>query len=628
MVGVGPLRPVILMAALALPVAASAAVEVFAIGGALRPWEAWGTLDALDTQADPGWLQPRRTSAAVNILNELYAKGQLYAGQDPPRGSGYRAGQDGRIWSLNIPVTENQTLFRLADGLDDTLAFDYFDRLASNAGVSIVVDLGIPFPVDEVSFYPLDFASHVDLFVRGYELYGNDGRPQSVDPRGDPAFRLLHAEAANADVVVRDRGFAPQHLRYIRLRITSPQAFELDQLEIRGEGFVRQAAYTTQIIDLGDLANLGRLLWRSEEDVGSALQVRSRVGRDRTTLIYHQIDELGQEVPLAMATDEESRQVYEALPTAAQGSIREDTENWTLWSAPYDSSGQPVMATGPGRFIQLRLSLETRVTEGRARVDSLAFELSRPTMARRVVGRIWPREEVDLGGVETFSYTVAPIVASQDIGYDTVELDTPSSTTLRQVVVRGREVPEEDYEVRAERDRLRVRLLDPADRVATDGDSMTLTFDTRVLVYGTVFGGRVSASWREDLLPQAIEEAELGDLGVLGSERSLGRVLGPVRAEPPVFTPNDDGVNDTVTMRFQVAQVIGAAPLRVEIHNLSGRFVAALLHGEVESGSFDVPWDGTDSRGQLVPPGIYLVRLTLDGDFDDFVRSGVVAVAY
>ncbi|MFC1526334.1 hypothetical protein ACFL6X_05945 [Candidatus Latescibacterota bacterium] len=240
---------------------ARADTELLAIGGGERPWEDWGTLDAIDWQSLPGWIQPRRTTADVNILHDMYANGQLYAGKSQPVGIGFRPGQDGRIWSINIPVAQNRTLFLLADGLQDTVAFDYFDRLASNAGVAIEVDLGIPFPVNEIAFYPLQFGSHVDLFVKGYELYANDGSPDRVDERGEPIYSLLSAVAANADMVVRNQAFSPQHVRYIKLRLTSPQAFELDQLEIRGEGFVRRAGFQSEIIDLGDLANLGRMLW-------------------------------------------------------------------------------------------------------------------------------------------------------------------------------------------------------------------------------------------------------------------------------------------------------------------------------------------------------------------------------
>ena len=95
------------------------------------------------------------------------------------------------------------------------------------AGVSITVDLGIPYPIRRIEFYPLDFGRHVDLFMKGYELQASDGSPQSTDARGEPVFTLLSAVPDNALQVVQDTSFVPQHLRYLRLVSTSAQPFEM-----------------------------------------------------------------------------------------------------------------------------------------------------------------------------------------------------------------------------------------------------------------------------------------------------------------------------------------------------------------------------------------------------------------
>lgn len=615
-------------AAAFLPEPAGAEIQRFAIGSERTPWAVWGTFDAIDDQQAPGWIQPKRTSLEANILNELYKNGQLYAGMNPPE-KAFRLGEDGRIWSVNIPVTENRNLLLLADGLADTIAFDYFNRLASNAGVAIVVDLGVPFPVSEVSFYPLDFGAHVDLFVKGYELYANDGSPAAIDEHGEPIFSLLDAVPVNQDVVVRSDRFVPQHMRYLKFRATSPQAFEMDQLEIRGEGYVRRAAFTSQIIDLGDIANLGRISWSAVEEPGSRLTIQTRTGRDQTTLIYHKISELeGVEEELKGNTDEENQQLYEALPEVARGSIAEDTENWTPWSVPYDSSGQALSTTGPRQFVQLRAILESGVTTGRTRLDSLAFEFSRPTMGRRVVAQIEPRLDVDLGSLQTFTYTIRPDIGANDIGFDTVELLTPTLASVASVEIRGRTIPPEDYDLRREENLLSVHLRKPEDRITSSEDEVEIVFATHVLVYGTVFEGRVSARWQGDLLPQLIEERRVGDLTVRGSAVSLGRVLGETAVAPPIFTPNGDGTNDAAEIVFQLFQVIGEAPLQVQVYDLSGRLVATLLDRPSESDTYRLAWDGTDSRGRLVPPGLYLYRVSLAGDAAKFARTGWVGVVY
>ena len=580
----------LLMGVFALLAAARAEAEIrrFAIGNDARPWEEGGILDAIDTKSRAGWIQPRRTIREINLLQDLYDKGQLYVSQKPSAESGYRPGEDGRIWSLNIPVTENKNLFRLADGLSDTLAFDYFDRLVSNAGVSIIVDLGIPFPVSEISFYPLSFGKHIELFVRGYQLFATDGSPDKLDSRGEPIFTpldLLDAVPANVDVVVRNSDFTPRHIRFIKLRITAPDAFELDQFEIRGEGAVRQATFTSEIIDAGDLANFGRIFWGAEEDPGLRLSMQTRIRRD-------------------------------------------DTGEWTQWSAPYDSSGQELAATGPGQFIQLRASFDARVPTARTALDSLAFEFSRPVLAREIAGRIAPREDVDLGTEQRFTYAVLADVNASDVGFDTVELATPAWASLQEVRIAGRVLPEDAYAVQSEKNLLILRLLNPEDRIESSEDVLELDFDTTVLIYGTIFAGRVSASWEADLLPQLVEEENTGALSVLGSESSLGLVLGPTAARPPVFTPNGDGINDRTMIEFRISQVIGVAPLQVRVYDLAGRFMATLLDRPSGSDSFRLEWDGRDQAGRTVPPGIYVYRVELEGDVETFARTGMVGIVY
>jgi len=559
-------------------------IEDFVIGNRYRAWEDWGTLDAIDSEALSGWIQPRRTTSEVNILEELHRNGHLYASQKPSSSSGYTPGEDARIWSLNIPVTENENLLRLADGLSDTLAFDYFDRTSSNSGVSIVVDLGIPFPVDEIGFYPLSFGSHIERYVRGYELYVSDGSPDNVDERNEPIFSLLDAVPTNVDVVVRNRRFPPQHIRYLKLKVTSPEAFELDQLEVRGEGFVRRAVFTSQVFDAGDIANFGRILWAAEEDPGSRLSLQSRIRRV-------------------------------------------DGDDWTPWSPPYEIPGQEVFTTGPGQFVQLRATLETSVTEASARVDSISFEFSRRVMARRVLGQIQPAE-TDLGAERRFTYVVNADLDAADLGFDKVDLQTPAWASLQEVRISDRVLPTSAYAVESTKNALSVHLLESEDRIRSSDDVLELVFDCSVLIYGTVFGGHVSASWEADLLPQLIEEENAGDLAVQGSERSLGLVLGETAAVPGVFTPNHDGINDRTAIVFRVSQVIGHAPLKVQVYDLAGRLKATLADMPTESDSFRLEWDGRDDSGETVPPGLYVYRVELAGDVGAFYRTGAVGVAY
>ena len=69
-------------------------------------------------------------------------------------------------------------------------------------------------------------------------------------------------------------------------------------------------------------------------------------------------------------------------------------------------------------------------------------------------------------------------------------------------------------------------------------------------------------------------------------------------------------------------------PVELTIHDLSGRRIRSV----VKSGQFNGPqlilWDGRDEGGDLVPPGVYMVRLSIDTDTGSDERSLAVGVAY
>jgi len=604
---------------------AMAELKTFVIGSEDQPWSKWGALQAVDDVTTPGWIQPMKTDLEMNILNELFKQRRLFPGENPIDPL-YMPG-DGRMWSPNAPFGEETDMIRISDAQEDAVAFDYFDRSGSNNGVAIYIDLGAAFPVSEIKFYPLQFGDHPDKYMKGYELFANDGRPETQDEEGRPIFHLLNAVPTNTSVIVTE-GFPPEYIRFVKLRCTSRQPFEIDQLEVRGEGYIREATFISKIINLGDIANLGGLRWSAIEEPGAEVRVQTRVGKDKTTLVFHRINEFGEQEALTGETDEENRKEWEDLPEEAKGSVREDTDNWTLWSSPYDSSGQTIFAEGARQYIQITVIVESESPTPRAMVDSLAFDYSQPTVARTLLSEISPREDVDLGETVPFEYTVRPIIGAEDSGFDILQIETPVRASLTQLKVGGQVVPQGTYEVASREDLLTIRLLEAQDRITSDEDSLGITFTCSILAYGTVFSGWASASWQEGDLPQRVEETNVGSLSVKGALASLGVVLSSVEAFPNPFTPNRDGANDTVTLRFKVFQVLEPVSVSVTVYDLSGGVLGEVFSGKVLTSEYEVTWDGTDDEGALVPPGMYVYRVSLDGDEKDFVRVGTVAVVY
>ena len=106
-----------------------------------------------------------------------------------------------------------------------------------------------------------------------------------------------------------------------------------------------------------------------------------------------------------------------------------------------------------------------------------------------------------------------------------------------------------------------------------------------------------------------------------------GQLFVDISAEPRVFTPNGDGVNDALTIAYKLREVTDERPVSVRIFDLSGAQVAALAPLPSRSGEFARQWDGRNSAGRLLPPGPYIYRISMDtvGDRD---RLGVISMAY
>ena len=64
--------------------------------------------------------------------------------------------------------------------------------------------------------------------------------------------------------------------------------------------------------------------------------------------------------------------------------------------------------------------------------------------------------------------------------------------------------------------------------------------------------------------------------------------------------------------------------MQVEIFDLAGRSLGVVWQEPAASGRFSVAWDGRDGDGALLPPGLYLVRLSVESDKTEDTRQGSI----
>ena len=87
-------------------------------------------------------------------------------------------------------------------------------------------------------------------------------------------------------------------------------------------------------------------------------------------------------------------------------------------------------------------------------------------------------------------------------------------------------------------------------------------------------------------------------------------------------------------MDFEILAVIGQARILVDFYDLSGQRVRRLIDVEGQNGVYDagrfpeLNWDGRDDDGTRGPPGIYLVRVEVEGDARIGQITRPIGVAY
>ena len=269
-------------------------------------------------------------------------------------------------------------------------------------GLLIEFDLGAIFGVNRFKFFPRnadpafpapDFQSQDD-FLKGYEIFVNDGQPESRR-EGSLIWETVAFEGQNQEAVV-DVRIPTRFVRFLRLKSLTAADFEIAEFQVFSEGFVPQAVYISNVFDFGDRALLGRLRW-VEEQVGdptrSRVQVRTRTGDDPQPVEFTRVGKQSSgrveqrgdtvfDIPIdapwkraedvedselnsliANVLDNEEMDGREALLTFGQlpfaqraqitldeadynklasdqkSVIREDLTNWSPWSPPYSPEG-------------------------------------------------------------------------------------------------------------------------------------------------------------------------------------------------------------------------------------------------------------------------------------------------
>lgn len=598
-----------------------AEVKTWTVGGGRLSWPSQEEMSVAIDRSNTRVIQPDKFSLGENI------SGAVVWTDGKPKDLTVEGGA--RIWDNTALQASN---LMVVDGDSTTSTGDRFKKFGvDQTGVSFFFDFGASYPMERIVFYtsPAGKKDH----PRGYEIFVNDG--MNFSDRGEPIFgeaELLRREQLNTLPRV-DITFPAQLVRFMKLRILSPNPFEIAELEAYGEGFVPRAHYRSKFIVFDSPVNLGNLsvqvtqLVRGEEKVGgSSVALEVRNGEDDTPLSYHRRNpETGSEEVI-------SKEDYDALPVNEKGSIRDDAEHWSPWSTPFvmDSTGTFTLPLdflpSPRQYFQFRLSLEGLATEA-MRVNRLSVQYSDP-LATGVVGavRLLGEETPEKGaatapvGVDTsFIYDIRARFDSEAfVGFDGVRIATPDTVGSVRLEMG-------DPLARVEPDSIRVEdayveVYFPSHRV-TPGDNrpIRVTFRAAPLTYTTTFNGWVLDTGGN--LPQPILPEIYRALLVFGSSTDPSVSL---RISPRIITPT----HNEVVISYVLTQFAAPVQVEVEIYDLTGCRVKRLSSRRLNPGRYEEMWRGKDEEGEMLPPGTYLCRVAVSTDVNTLEEVRTITIVY
>jgi hypothetical protein len=384
-----------------------------------------------------------------------------------------------------------------------------------------------------------------------------------------------------------------------------------EELQVFGQGYPLDVQLHSPLIDLGGSKKVDAIDWKARTPPGTEVEIRSRSGDNlKQQIIYY--DKNGKEV---------TQKKWEKLIASFRGPV--DTlsvpgEGWSPWSRIYAHPGDPFLSPSPRHYMELETRLKSRDPQMAASLDWLSVTYSQP-LADKVVGEVWPAR-VQPGVWTEFAYYLR--AEGTTSGFDQVALRASVPLRFGSARLAGAEV---EAVVDSSGGEFRVQLP----RTVRRGELVELRFGGAVYLDGT----RVEA-FVEDSRQQGRQQVEAGDAEVgVDSQTDVVRLpvgeklLANLRLASRVLTPNGDGINDQLSLDFDLVNILENRPLRFSLFDLSGRLVRQIETRSM-AGAQQLQWDGADSQGARVPPGIYLLRLEAEGDARSEGISRVVQVAY
>jgi len=100
----------------------------------------------------------------------------------------------------------------------------------------------------------------------------------------------------------------------------------------------------------------------------------------------------------------------------------------------------------------------------------------------------------------------------------------------------------------------------------------------------------------------------------------------PIVVEPEIFSPDNDGYNDLISIKYTFDQP--GYNMTVDIYNAKGQLTRKLVNNEYLGTTGLINWDGIQDDNSKAPIGIYVFYIQvfdLNGNVKQYKKTGVLA---
>ncbi len=544
----------------------------------------------------------------INLITDLQAV--LEGGQNMA---------DGNIvtnWSLN-------TLHQTVTGKD------IFNR--------IIFDLGAHYWIDQLRIVgepmgapPSRRAQNGNFYW--YQILASDG---SLAPDGSLRWEAIASlDSAPGNTVGKrnfDHSFPLRKIRYLQHFFPSTEGGTVDRLgthstyatfgyvseyQMYGAGFPAEVSITSPIVDLSSVKGLTSLDWDADVPAKTRIEIRTRTGNG-VNAQYTFYDKNGKSVT-------ESR--YNKLIPSFRGIIDTSvavSDDWSIWSEPYTSSGELFKSPSPRRYAQVEIHLLSDDPAVAPSLSALHLNVEKP-LALATRGEVFP-VQVEPGREEDFSYFIRPTFGGQSQGFNRLSLHASVPVHFNSLEIDGAPI---DAQVVSTLEGFALELPE----MIISEVLVNLSFRATVYRNRTRFDAFLGNSNLGEQVRQFIDEGDAND--IISSESISvqlpinDQLLSNLNLSTSVLTPNGDGIGDELLIEFDALKLVIPRPITVHIYDLAGRRVRELSSGEGLAKSYSFTWDGRDEAAQMVVPGTYIVRVEIEGDSQSETAQRLLPVAY